>query len=55
MASSGFNVKVKINSVNQILKDHGLDEDGRVIQHLTTTADRLMMPFIPRWFWRYVS
>lgn len=55
MASSGFNVKVKINSVNKILKDHGLSEDGRVIKHLTTTADRLMMPFVPRWFWWYVS
>lgn len=47
MASSGFKVKVKINSVNKILKDHGLDKDGRVQQYLLTTADRLMNPYIP--------
>lgn len=47
MANSGFKVKVKINSVNKILKDHGLDEDGRVQQHLLTTAERFMNPFIP--------
>lgn len=47
MASSGFKVKVKINSINKILKDHGLDEDGRVQQHLLTTAERFMNPFIP--------
>mgnify|MGYP006075191843 CR=1 FL=1 len=43
-----FNVKVKMNSVNKIIKDHGLNENGRVIKHLRDTADRLMMPFIPR-------
>ena len=42
-----LNVKVKMNSVNKILKDHGLDRDGRVVRHLRDTADRLMMPFIP--------
>lgn len=47
MASSGFSVKVKINKTSQILKDHGLNEDGRVQEFLTTTADRFMMPFIP--------
>lgn len=41
-----FNVKTKMNSVNKILKDHGLNEDGRVQSYLTTTADRLMNPFI---------
>lgn len=47
--TSGFNidVKVKINTVNKILKDHGLDEDGRVIKHARDEADRLMNPFIP--------
>lgn len=47
--SSGFklNIKTKINSASKILKDHGLDKDGRVIKQATTTADRLMMPFIP--------
>ena len=48
MASSGFNLKIKINDANKILKDHGLNQDGRVMQYLTTTADRLMNPFVPR-------
>ena len=42
-----LDVKVKMNSVNKILKDHGLDRDGRVVRHLRDTADRLMNPFIP--------
>ena len=47
--SSGFkiDVKVKINDVNKILKDHGLNKDGRVIQYARNEADRLMNPFIP--------
>lgn len=54
MSSSGFNfnVKVKMNSTNKIIKDHGLDKDGRVTRYLRDTADRLMMPYIPRWCWR---
>lgn len=49
MAKSGFNfnVKVKMNSTNKILKDHGLDKDGRVVRFFRDEADRLMMPFIP--------
>ena len=42
-----LNVKVKMNPVNKIIKDHGLDKDGRVVRHLRDTADRLMMPYIP--------
>ena len=42
-----INVKVKMNSVNKIIKDHGLDKDGRVVRRLRDTSDRLMMPFIP--------
>ena len=42
-----LNVKVKMNSVNKIIKDHGLDKDGRVVRYLRDTADRLMMPYIP--------
>ena len=42
-----LNVKVKVHSVNKILKDHGLNEDGRVTRHLRDEADRLMMPFVP--------
>ena len=44
-----LDVKVKMNSVNKIIKDHGLDRDGRVVRHLRDTADRFMMPYIPRW------
>lgn len=44
---SGFKVKVKINSTNKILKDHGLDQDGRAIRFLRDDADRLMNPFVP--------
>ena len=47
MASSGFNVKIKINKTSQILKDHELNEDGRVNRFMRDDADRLMNPFIP--------
>ena len=47
MASSGFSVKVKINKTSQILKDHGLNEDGRVNRFMRDNADRLMNPFVP--------
>ena len=53
--SSGFkfNVKVKMKNTNKIIKDHGLDRNGRVTRFLRGEADRLMMPFIPRWIcWR---
>ena len=45
--ASGFTVKVKMNSTNKIIKDHGLNKDGRVIHFLRDDADRLMNPFIP--------
>lgn len=47
MSGSGFTVKVKINSTNKILKDHGLDQDGRAIRFLRDDADRLMNPYVP--------
>lgn len=47
MSGSGFTVKVKINSTNKILKDYGLDQDGRVVKFLRDDADRLMNPYIP--------
>lgn len=43
----GFTVKVKMNSINKILKDHGLDKNGRVTRFLRDDADRLMNPFVP--------
>lgn len=42
-----MNVKVKMNPVSRIIKEHGLDKNGRVVRHLRDTADRLMMPYIP--------
>ena len=47
--SSGFkfNVKVKMNSANKIIKDHGLDINGRATRFLRDEADRLMNPFVP--------
>ena len=47
--ASGFNINVKVNlnSVNKIIKDHGLNEDGRVVRHARDEADRLMNPFVP--------
>ena len=45
--ASGFTVKIKMNSTNKIIKDHGLDKNGRVIRFIRDEADRLMMPYIP--------
>lgn len=47
MVSSGFSIKVKMNSISKILKDHGLDKDGRVIKFFRDDADRLMNPYVP--------
>lgn len=44
---SGFNLKIKIHKSNQIIKDHGLDENGRVTRHMRDEIDRLMNPFVP--------
>ncbi len=47
--ANGFNINVKVNlnSVNKIIKDHGLNEDGRVVRYARDEADRLMNPFVP--------
>ena len=42
-----LDVKIKMNSTNKIIKDHGLDKDGRVTRFLRDEADRLMNPFVP--------
>lgn len=42
-----FTYKVKMNSVSQIIKDHGLNKDGRVTKFMRDTVDRLSNPFIP--------
>ena len=45
--SSGFTIKVKMNSANKIAKDHGLNRDGRVTTFLRDTVERLSDPYIP--------
>lgn len=50
-----FKVKVKMNSVNKIIKDHGLDKDGKITQFIRNDADRLMDSFIPRRCKRTIS
>lgn len=42
-----LDVKVKMNSTNKIIKDHGLNKNGRVVRYLRDTADRLMNSFVP--------
>lgn len=42
-----FNIDIKINSTDKIIKDHGLDDDGRVIEYFRNTADRFMDSYIP--------
>lgn len=44
---SGFNYKLKMNSTSKILKDHGVDKDGRVIKFARDTVERLSNPYIP--------
>ena len=36
-----------MNKTSKIIKDHGLDEKGRVTRFLRDEADRLMAPFVP--------
>lgn len=40
-------VKLKMNSPNKILKDHGLNEDGSANKFLRDTVDRLSDPYVP--------
>ncbi len=43
-----MNIKVKMNSTKKIIKDHGLDENGRVTKFLRDTVYRLYEPYVPR-------
>lgn len=43
----GFNIKVKMHSASQIIRDHGLDENGSVQAKLLSDFDRFMDPYIP--------
>lgn len=47
MASSGFNIKIKMNNTKKIIKDHGLDENGKVNKFLRNMVDRFCDPYVP--------
>lgn len=40
-------VKVNMNNVNKIIKDHGLDKDGKVTKYLRDTVDRFCDAYVP--------
>ena len=42
-----MNIKINMNSVNKIVKDHELDENGRVTKFLRDEVYRLYEPYIP--------
>lgn len=42
-----FTMKLKLNSTNKIIKDHGLNENGGVTRFLRDDVDRLCDPYIP--------
>lgn len=44
----GFSIKVKMHSASQIIRDHGLDENGPVQAKLLSDFDRFMDPYIPK-------
>lgn len=43
-----LDIKVKMNNVNKIIKDHGLDDDGSVTKYLRGVVDRFCDPYIPK-------
>ena len=42
-----FDIKIKMNDTNKIIKDHGLDRDGRAVKFLRDTVDRFCDAYIP--------
>ena len=42
-----FNIKIKMNSANKIIKDHGLEKDGSVNAFLRDEVERLSDPYVP--------
>lgn len=42
-----FDIKIKMNSTNKIIKDHNLEQDGKVNQFLRNEVDRLSDSYIP--------
>lgn len=45
---SRFSIRVDMNSANQIIRDHGLDENGIVTRFLRDDVYRLYEPYTPR-------
>ena len=43
----GVTVKVKINNVQKIIRDHGLNDDGSVTKFLRNEVGRFCDPYIP--------
>lgn len=41
------NIKIKMNPINKIIKDHGLERGGPVNQFLRDTVERLSDPYVP--------
>lgn len=44
---SGFNLKLKMNSAQKIIKDHGLDENGKITEFLRNEVDKFCDPYVP--------
>lgn len=44
---SGFSLKLKMNPAQKIIKDHGLDEDGKATEFLRNEVDRFCDSYIP--------
>ena len=44
----GFTINLNINSNSQIIKEHGLDDNGLVTQFLRNEVDRLSRPYMPK-------
>ncbi len=47
MSNSGFKITVKMNSTNQIIREHGLDDNGGVTKFTRDTVDRFCDPYVP--------
>lgn len=43
-----LNINIKMNSTKKIIKDHGLDKDGKVTKFLRDDVYRLYEPYVPR-------
>lgn len=45
--NSGFNLRIKMNPASQIIKEHGLNKDGKVVEFLRNEIDRFSDPYVP--------